>query len=262
MHYVIYPDTLFLENILCNGLFLIFMKSLFFPETTWKKIFLASLVTALCNTLASILFFRCSWILQIGALLPAAGMMVCWCLQLKDARRILYLLYQMVLWTLVLGGILQVLESRTDLRTAELLISFGVLFLVFGSLEKILKVYKQQDKCMREIVLYRNGKSFHLRGYADTGNQLFTPVGRQPVSIITKEAWDTFLCDEKEPIYQWIPYKTIGNPHGVLKGTQIDYMVVLQGNQSRIVEKPMIAITEQPFTGIFQYSILLHSDYC
>lgn len=262
MHYVIYPDMLFLENILCNGLFLIFLKGLFFPEATWKKIFFASVLTAICNTLASILFFRCSWILQIGALLPAAGIMVCCCLQIREYRRILYLLYQIVLWTLVLGGILQVLEEWTKPGITEVLISLGILSIVFGTLERILRIYKQQDECMREIVLYWNGKSFHLRGYADTGNQLFTPGSKRPVSIITKEVWDTVIAGQEEPIYQWIPYNSVGNPHGILQGTQIDYMVILRGNQSQIVEKPMIAITEQAFTGIFHYSILLHSDYC
>ena len=31
VHYVIYPDTLFVENFICNLLFLIFLKKLFFP---------------------------------------------------------------------------------------------------------------------------------------------------------------------------------------------------------------------------------------
>ena len=116
MNYIIYPDTLFLENLVCNLVFLAFMKSMFFPAATWKRILFAGMMTAFCNTLASILFFRCIWILQLGVLLPAAGVMVCYCLQLRDAKRILYLLYQMILWTLVLGGILQALEQWMALR--------------------------------------------------------------------------------------------------------------------------------------------------
>ena len=262
MHYIIYPDTLFFENLLCNLLFLAFMKSLFFPAATWKRIFLAGAMTALCNTLAFILFFRCIWILQIGALFPAAGIMICCCVQLRDARRIFYLLYQMILWTLVLGGILQALEQWTDLHSKELLMATAFLTIVFGILEKILRIYKRQNDCMREIVLYWNEKSCHIRGFADTGNQLFDPISKKPVSIISKETWKELIRESSEPIYYGIPYQCVGQAKGVLQGAQIDYMVILQGSESQIVEKPMIAITEQPFTGIFHYSILLHNDFC
>ena len=262
MHYVIYPDTLFLENLICNLLFLTFLKGLFFPAAKGKRIFLAAAVTALCNTLASILFFRCIWVLQIGALFPAAGLMVGYCLEIRDRRRILFLLYQMILWTLVLGGILQALEQWMEVQSEQIILSAALLGIVFGTLEKILKIYKRQNECMREVVLYWNEKSCHVRGFADTGNHLIDPISKKPVSIITWDAWHTLLEEAESPLYRLIPYKSVGNPNGFLQGLQIDYMVILEGENSQIIEKPMIAITEQPFTGIFHYSILLHSDYC
>ena len=76
------------------------------------------------------------------------------------------------------------------------------------------------------------------------------------------EEWNLFLGENVLPRYQMIPYQCVGQPKGILKGTQIDYMVILEGENSRIIEKPMIGITEQPFTGIFHYSILLHNDFC
>lgn len=262
MHYVIYPDTLFMENFICNLLFLTFLKSLFFPAAKGKRIFLAAAITALCNTLASILFFHCIWILQLGTMFPAAGLMVGYCLEVRDRRRMFFLLYQMILWTLVLGGILQALEQWVELRSEEVLLSAAVLAIVFGILEKILKIYKRQNECMREVVLYWNERSCHIRGFADTGNQLFDPISKMPVSIITYDAWHTLLKDEQPPMFRLIPYTSVGNPNGLLQAVQIDYMAILEGENSRIIEKPMIAITEQPFTGIFHYSILLHSDYC
>ncbi len=262
MHYVIYPDTLFLENFICNLLFLAFMKGLFFPVAPWKRIIFAGAVTALCNTLASIMFFHCIKILQLGVLFPAAGIMVCYCMEIKERRRILYLLYQMILWTLVLGGILQVLEQWTGLNIEAVLLCTALLAIVFGILEKILKIYKRQNECMREIVLCWQEKSCRFQGFADTGNQLFDPIRKKPVSIISLDAWKMLLDDSPPPLYYFIPYKSVGNPHGILQVVQLDYMVILQGDDSRMIEKPMIAITEQPFTGIFHYSILLHHDYC
>lgn len=262
MHYVIYPDTLFMENLVCNLLFLAFLKTLFFPDTTWKRIFFAGAVSALCNTLVSILFFRCIWILQLGALFPAASLMVLCCIQIRDRRRMLYLFYQMSLWTLVLGGILQVLQQLWSIHTVGLTAAVALFCIVFWTLESFMKIYQRQNACMREVVLCFRGKNCHFQGFADTGNQLFDPVTKKPVSIIEMDAWNTLMENAEPPFYRLIPYKSVGNPSGLLRGAQIDYMVVLEGADTRCYEKPMIAITEQPFTGIFHYSILLHNEYC
>lgn len=40
MHYVIFPDTLFLENLICDLCFLSFMKMLFFLTPREKEFFL------------------------------------------------------------------------------------------------------------------------------------------------------------------------------------------------------------------------------
>lgn len=262
MHYVIYPDTLFLENMICNLLFLAFFKSLFFPAATWKKIFWAGGFGALCNTLVSVLFFRCLWILQLGVMFPAAGIMVFSCLNIRDGRRRFFLLYQMTLWVLTLGGVLQMLQQWVQIRAEEMIVSIALFAVIFLTIEKMLKIYKRQNECMREVVLYLDGKSCQIRGYADTGNQLFDPVSKKPVSIISREAWDTLIEKVRPPHYRFIPYKTVGNPGGILQAAQIDYLVILEGSDSVILEKPMIAIAEQPFAGIFHYSILLHNDYC
>lgn len=262
MHYVIYPDTLFLENLICNLLFLAFLKQIFFHAATWKRICLSAFATAICNTLASILFFHYIWILQIGILLPAAVLMTCYCLKLKEPRRILYLSYQMILWLLALGGVLQAVEQWSELDVSRLLI-WAVLFaVVFGIMEKVFRIYKRQNDCMREIVLYSGQKSWHIRGYADTGNQLYDPVGKKPVSILSLASWKLLPEEVLPQRYFLIPYRSMGNPDGILPGVQLDYMVICQGNESRVIEKPMIAITGQPFSGNFHYSILLHRDYC
>ena len=255
MQYIIYPDLLFLENLICNLLFLIFLKNLFFPASTWKRIFLGSLLTAICNTLVSILFFQSVWILKIGVLMPASGIMVCYCMEIYDKKRILYLLYQITSWTLMLGGLVQMMDEK-------ILLSIIIFVIVFGILEKIMKIYRRQNRCVREVSLYFQGKCCHMKGFADTGNQLMDPISKKPVSVITQEAWKILTENTEPPLCRLIPYKTVGKPEGLIEVVQIDYMAILQGEDSRIIQKPVLAITKQPFTGIFHYSILLHSDYC
>lgn len=262
MHYVIYPDSLFMENFLCNLLFLWFLNHTFFHSASWKRVVLAAVLTAVCNTLASLLFFRCIWILQTGILLPAAGLMTCYCFQLKDLRRILYFLYQIVVWLLVLGGILQAAEQWIELQMGSLITAAAFFAIAFALLEKIFRVYQHQNECMREVVLYWRGKSCRIRGYADTGNQLFDPIRKLPVSILSEDAFQTLTDDLPDPLYTLIPYQSVGNAHGMIQGVQLDYMVILRGKESRIVEKPVVGISDQPFCGSFHYSILLHQYFC
>ena len=255
MQYVIYPDLLFLENFICNLLCLTFFKRLFFPAANWKRILFAGFVTAFCNTLISILFFRCILILKLGVLMPASGAMICSCMQIRDQRRIFYLIYQMTLWTLVLGGILQS-------QNQKIFASMGILMVVFGILEKVMKKYRRQNECMKEITLYLDGHCCHVKGFADTGNQLMDPFSKNPVSVLTKDVWEILSKDSENVGEYLIPYKTVGNPEGLIRVVHIDYMVIVDGNRSRVINRPVLAITEQPFMGTFHYSILLHSDFC
>ena len=262
MHYIIYPDTLFLENFICNLLFLWFLKTFLFPTARGGRLLLTACLTALCNTLASILFFHHIWILRIGVLFPAAGLMTCCFMGIREGRRLMYLLYQMTLWTLVLGGSIQVLQQFHSTPEAALILWILLFIMIFGILEKIFRKYRRQKDCIREVVLYRNGNCCHMQGFLDTGNHLIDPVNHQPVSIVAEECWKNFIKEQEPPNYCLIPCKTVGDSRELLPGTRIDYMVIMDNEESRIITKPMIAITKQPFTGIFHYSILLHSDYC
>ena len=191
----------------------------------------------------------------MGALFPAAGWMVLYCLKVYEPERILFLLYEMSLWTLVFGGILQVFGQQ----------NFWIVGGIFGSLfmiEKRLKHHKRQNRCMRDVVLRFHGRECKIRGFADTGNQLIDPITKKPVSVVTQEVWDKLLDQTDHGMYRLIPYKSVGMPHGLMAAIQIDSLIIIEGTSKKTYEKPMIALTKQPFAGLFSYSILLHSDYC
>lgn len=179
-----------------------------------------------------------------------------------EPRRTLFLLYQMILWTLAFGGILQWLQQWHRSAAAPVIASAVLLPVVFLPGAKLFAYYKRQNECMREIILCFHGNEVRFRAFADTGNQLVDPLTHKPVSVITREAWDTLT--EKLPLTDCypVPYRCVGSPAGTLPGMSIDRMIVLRGKDSRVIEKPMIAVTPQPFTGIFHYSVLLHNQYC
>ena len=115
-----------------------------------------------------------------------------------------------MLWIFAIGGVIQALEQWIKMKSKELLITVAIAGLIFGILEKIFKIYKRQNECLREVTLCRNGKQCHIKGFADTGNHLVDPISKKPVSIITLEAWHTLLEKGEIPLYRLIPYKAIG----------------------------------------------------
>lgn len=261
MYYVIYPDTLFLENLMCNLLFLVFMKGSFFPAVKWKRIIFAAVMTAFGNTLVSILFFHSIWILKLGVLFPAACLMMFFVLDIKEGSRIMELSYQMILWMLAFGGILQAVSQWKHVNSSMMLALAGIFTVVFGITEKIMKHYRRQREYLREILLFYHGSSVRVQGFADTGNHLLDPYSKKPVSVLSKEAWEKLSEKEKKPLFRLIPYRTIGNPDALIKAVEIDRMILLEGKKEYVIERPVIAIAEQPFQGIFHYSILLHNEY-
>lgn len=262
MHYIIYPDTLFLENFLCNLLFLIFLKNRFFSAITWNRVILTAGVTALLSTVAMLVWYPYSRISFIVIFFPVTGLIVCCFMKIRDRRRMLYLLYQMILWILVLGGVLKSIEQWNSPAIGQMILAVTCFVILFGILEKLLAVYERQNACMKEVVLYYDGRSCHFQGFADTGNQLMDPVSKQPVTIIAPDAWKELIKDVSPPVVYEIPYQALGTQAGVLEGTRIDFMVILEGTNSRVVERPVIAIADQPFMGLFQYSVLIHHHYC
>lgn len=261
MHYVIYPDTLFLENMICNLLFLAFLKGLFFPTATWKRIGFAAVMTALSNTLVSILFFQSIWILKLGVLFPAACLMIFYTLDIRERSRIFELSYQMALWTLVFGGIFQAVSQWKHTESSTLLVLTVIFTIFLGIMEKLMKQCRRQRENLRETILFYHGNWIRVQGFADTGNQLLDPYSKKPVSVISKEAWEKLSEKEEKPLFRLIPYRTVGNPDALIKAVEIDRMILFEGKHPYMIDKPVIAIAEQPFQGIFHYSILLHNEY-
>lgn len=261
MHYVIYPDTLFLENLVCNLLFLAFFKKLFFPAAKWKRIGIAAGITAMSNTLVSILFFHSIWILKLGVLFPAACLMIFYVLDVRECSRILEMSYRMILWILVFGGVFQTISQWGKVKGSTVMILTGVLTVFLGITEKLFGQYRRQRQHLRETILYYHRTCIRVQGFLDTGNQLLDPYSQKPVSVLSKEAWEKLSEKEKEIFFRLIPYRTVGNPDALIRAVEIDRMILLEGKRRYVIEKPVIAIAEQPFQGIFHYSILLHNEY-
>ena len=99
-------------------------------------------------------------------------------------------------------------------------------------------------------------------GLYDTGNRLYEPVRKKPVSIVGKELAMRLLEGEQEwgTRFRLIPYSSIGVEHGILKGFTADELVVFVNRYAFVYAHPILAVTEQSFGKTDGYEIILHPD--
>ena len=99
-------------------------------------------------------------------------------------------------------------------------------------------------------------------GLYDTGNRLYEPIRKKPVSIIGKELAMRLLEGEQEwgRRFRLIPYSSIGVENGLMKGFVADELVVFVNRYSFVYAHPVLAVAEQSFGKRDGYEIILHPD--
>ena len=105
---------------------------------------------------------------------------------------------------------------------------------------KLRKGY-HQNLCQAELIYH--GRHIMLKAFCDTGNMLRDPYTGKPVSI----AAETVFSDEKtkEPAgVRYIPYRTLGEEHGLLKVLTIEKMYIYLPGKKLEVTGPVIGLKD------------------
>ena len=115
-------------------------------------------------------------------------------------------------------------------------------------------------------VTLRNGeRQTTLTALLDTGNCLYEPVTKRPVSIVEKEAFRLLFPEEEdgEEGFFLIPYHSIGG-EGLLKGRCLSEMAAVgEDGVSRPFADPpfFVALKEGPLSVDGGYQMILHGDF-
>lgn len=112
--------------------------------------------------------------------------------------------------------------------------------------------------CQAEAVLLFKGKQIKVQAFLDTGNQLYDPIFRRPVSVIWEGALNG-LFDEAEGTAM-IPYRSVGKERGVLPAVAADGIRMELFGQKRYFKRPLIAISKTPLSSDGSYELLLHTE--
>lgn len=107
-----------------------------------------------------------------------------------------------------------------------------------------------------------------MTGFLDTGNFLYEPVTKMPVSVMDPAVFAEHFHEpitnlmEKEGSrdIRMIPYRSVGKNSGIMWGILADEIQITNGNQRMKIEKGIIGLSEEKLSEEGRYDLLLHPD--
>lgn len=120
------------------------------------------------------------------------------------------------------------------------------------------------QRCMKvehqyEVVLFHKGRERRVQAILDTGNHLTMPMSGRPVQVLdARVAQDFFTWEDG---VQYIPFRSVGKPNGVIPVYQAERMEVSGQDGARVIEKPWVAVSEEALSQKGDYQMLLNERY-
>lgn len=127
---------------------------------------------------------------------------------------------------------------------------------------------REQKDSLYQVSFELLGKTVRVTAYLDTGNFLYEPIEKLPVSVIEEQALNPYLDEsltiliEKHKLkdIRMIPYRSVGKEGGLMMGVLVTNMRIKNSSQTWIVQRGLIGLTEQPLSRNGHYQLLLHPD--
>lgn len=266
---IIYLDTLFLVNFICDYILLLCTAKLSGAEIHRVMIvfssFLGGMYACLC------MHPRLSW-LQQPVIQGAVSIALC-ILSFGREERIVGCTVSFLCVSALLGGVLSAL-SMTLHGQLYLPINIKATFLVFSAVYAVLSHYFKRFPRLHQNQLHTidvtlNGRTVHFKAMRDTGNELYDPISNLPVLICeTKQIEALFpnnditfgdACtifmrlnrvEALKTRIKLIPYRTISDK-GMLWGFKPD-MLMIDHKEERYI----IACCPQNFSQTAAYQAI------
>lgn len=136
----------------------------------------------------------------------------------------------------------------------------------------------QHDQLLH-VKIRINEQEFLLKGLVDTGNQLYDPISKAPVMLVSvngledqlpaqileaAENPEVLLFQEKELPEEWlekmrlIPAQSVGKSHQLLPAFKPDFLEISNGVKTTVVSKGVVSFTTMRLSSDDQFSCILH----
>lgn len=247
-----------IENLLLDGAMLILTLFLMRKKVCFGRILIASMLGALTSILMLIVGMRFG-IAYIVILFGVGMVMMRIAMKQKTWHEVM--LGMMYYFTLVFAfsKLHQVSEWIAGNRVSGIV----MVLLVIGIMSVALLYMIYQNRKGRQRLIYCvvvivQGKSVEVKALLDTGNALTEPFTGKPVSIIESEVWRNIMPELEPERFKAIPFHSIGQEHGILKGLEIDELIIWEGDRKIVQRQAIIALYEGSLSSDKSYQMILH----
>lgn len=138
---------------------------------------------------------------------------------------------------------------------------------------------KIQSDQLIDLEVFIFDKSVRLRGLVDSGNQLYDPLTRRPVMIVSLEKMTNLLPKEIIPIFnnvnqlwnesnevpnEWVnrlsvvPYRVVGKDHQLIVTFRPDKVMFMQNEEKFQTDKLLIGLVDQKLSSDDTFDSIIH----
>ena len=240
----IYIDLFFLFNTIMDIIIITSVSILLKRNTTYKRI----LISSLLGGLSSLMLFTS--INRLLLELITIILMVIIAFKYKNIRYFLTNILYTYILSILLGGLIYLFNSKVTLNIylnylVIIVLSIEVMTLYIKENKKIKNTYNNYYKV---DIYFKDKEKISLIGFLDTGNNLYDPYKKRPISLVDKKY-------QKEDKFILVPYHTI-NGEGLLKCIKPEKVYIEKiGYKTNL----LVAFSTSPST-INGVEVILHKE--
>lgn len=270
----LYIDVLFLVNFTMDFLVLsIVRRGMKYRLIRWRMI-LGAMMGAAWAVFAAAFPFLPLWLEMVITYLVVSTLMVMTAFDVKRPKEIGKAVGALYLAAVVVAGIMDALYQHTKAgyyieqilkgNGQEAMPFYRLIFLAAGAYFGIRYILWRIPGMLKgksnfyEVTMHYRGKEKKVTALLDTGNRLYEPVSRRPVHVVTYEAVRE-LCESVTAVV-YIPFGSVGKSDGMMPGIFLDEMEVRQGDDVKVIEKPLVAVCKKALSKNGEYQMLLHEE--
>ena len=258
MYYKIYPDVIFLANLLMDYTVLSVSCRLCKINTTYARLALSAFIGAVWSVAVAVFMVGKIPVLFCTYLvLPVVMLYVAGCK--GGLGEWIYRYAALMGVSVLMGGLMgQMKERGGGIFAAAVAV---ILFAQLASpLIRYMTGYVRRKNLLYRVRIELNGRSVEMMGLFDTGNSLTDPYNGEPVCIVEKKAVDGLMqSDNKDRGFRLIPYKSLGNEHGLMRLMTVDSMNICYEGRVIQQKKPELALYEGSLSKGGEYSMILNT---
>lgn len=255
-----YWDLYLIENLFLDGAMLILTLILMRKRVCIRRVLIAAFLGAATSTVLLVAGLQFGF-LYILILFGMGIVMMGIAMEQKTRNEILlgivyYFTLVFVFSKLLRGGEWIVKNKVSGIVIAVLVIgimSMALFYIIYQN-------QKNRQKTIYQVSIVAQGQRLEVKALYDTGNALTEPFSRKPVSIIEYAVWDTLMKETEPERFRVIPFHSIGQEHGIMKGMEVDELIIWMGDRKIVQKQAIVALYEGSLSKDKSFQMILHQD--